>query len=266
MALRQQPPQVKVQPKVAVLLIGNMRSYNITRSNLDTHLQRFYDCDLYITTYNKRFNFKSTPTAQDEDITEEKIREVYGSCVKHITIVNQDSFVEPYVRIPGKHYVCNDALDRLYTIQKLAMLAYDVFRGECTRNNRCYDMIIKMRPDIYLREKLLLNFSIKDNQIIVPANDSGGGFNDHMAYGKGRVMLKYFTYYRCFHDIDRLDGDNSCDVSLIESGLRKNLVVANIEITREPIKYDILRDVKPQRVIITGKGQYYVKKYCETKK
>lgn len=266
MALRQQIQQVKVQPKVAVLLLGNMRSYNITRSNLDTFLQRFYDCDLYITTYNKRFNFKSSPNAQDEEITEEKIRSIYGPCVKHVTIINQESFVEPYIRIPGKHYTCNDALDRLYTIQKLAMLAYDVFRGECTRNNRCYDMVIKMRPDIYLREKLSLNFSINDSQIIVPANDSGGGFNDHMAYGKGRVMSKYFTYYRSFHDVDRIEGDGSCDVSLIESGLRKNLIMNHIDIIREQIKYDILRDTKPQRVIIMGKGQYYVKKYCDAKK
>lgn len=254
--------QQKPQLRVAILMIGNMRSFNITYTNLESSILKKYDCDIYVTTYDKRFNFKSQSNQQEEQMTEAKVRDIYGARTKSVTIVNQDAFIEPYWRIPGKFYACNDALDRLFTIQKLAMLAYDVFRGECTRNNRIYDIIIKMRPDILMRDQIILNFSMNDNQIIIPANDSGGGFNDHIAYGKPRVMARYLSYYKFFNEVDRSEIDGQCDVSWIESGVRKNLVLARIDIIREPIRYEILRDVKPQKVVYTGKGAFYVKKYC----
>lgn len=249
-------------PRVAILMIGNMRSFNITQHSLGNFLMQHYDCDLYITTYEKRFNFKGQGI-NEELISEQKIREIYGDRVKHITIIEQDPFVEPYIRIQGKHYCCGGDLDRLYTIQKISTLAYDVFRGECTRNNRFYDMIIKMRPDILLKARLELNFSLNDNQIVVPNNDSGGGFNDHMAYGKSKSMSRYMTYYKTFHEIDHLDDGRACDVSLIESGLKKNLDHHKVEIFRVPIPYEIVRDTKPHRVMYGQNGQFYIKKFAK---
>ena len=248
-------------PKLAILMIGNMRSFNITYSKFEQHVLSQYDCDLYFTTYDKRFNFKACPNSTEEPMTEEKIRDVYGRTVKQITIVNQDAFVEPYKRLIGKYYICGGDLDRLYTIQKLATMAYDIFRGECTRNNKIYDIVIKMRPDMLFHEKLVINFSISDNNVIVPTNDSGGGFNDHMAYGRGKAMSKYFSYYRKFYEIDNLDNGRACDVSLIESGLRRNMEVARVDIIREPVRYEILRDIKPKKVVYTGKGQFYVRTF-----
>jgi hypothetical protein len=248
-------------PRIAVLLIGNMRSFTVTQHSLEMFLLQHYDCDLYITTYEKRFNFKGQ-NMNEEMITEERIREVYGNRVKHITILEQDKFIEPYIRQPGKHYCCGGDLDRLYTIQKITLLAYEIFRGECVRNNRCYDMILKFRPDILLTARLEFNFSLTDNQIVIPNNDSGGGFNDHMAYGKNKSMARYMTYYKTFHDIDRLDDGKACDVSLIESGVRKNLEHHRIEIFRVPVPYHLLRDVKPQKVMYGPHGQFYVKKFA----
>jgi hypothetical protein len=180
-----------------------------------------------------------------------------------LTIIPQETFIEQYTQIKGKCYKFGNELNRLFTIQKLSMLAYDIFKGECERNNKRYDIIIKMRPDILLHERFNIDLSISNNQIIIPARDSGGCFNDHIAYGKSKVMERYFTYYRTFHEIDRLEGGNECDVSIIESGLRKNLDIAKIEIIRSPINYEILRDIKPQRIVFTGKGkgQYFIKKY-----
>lgn len=183
-----------------------------------------------------------------------------------MTIVNQDTFTESYLRVGGKNYMFNGDLDRLFTIQKLCMIAYDTFRGECFRNNRHYDIIVKMRPDIFLHEKLNINIAMTDNQIVVPTRDSGGCFNDHIAFGKSRVMERYLTYYRTFHEIDRLDGGRACDVSIIEAGVRKNLDVARIEIVRNNIKYEILRDIKPQKIQYFGnnknkKNNFFIKKY-----
>lgn len=251
------------QLKVAIILLGNMRSFNITYKNLEAYLLQPFNCDLYIFTYDKRFNSKYSGNVREEIMSEVQIRSVYGRYVKHLTIINQDSFVEKFTRMKDKTYMFDAELDRLYTIQKLAMLACDVFNGECSRNNYHYDYVIRMRPDIMLTDRFNINLSINDNQIIVPSNDSGGGFNDHIAYGKPRVMTKYLTYYRSFHEVDRLDGGRACDVSIVEAGLRKHLEVSRLEILRHPIHYTILRDVKPQRIIFTGNknGQFFVKRY-----
>lgn len=246
------------QPKIAILMIGNMRSYNITFRSFESYLFQPYNCDIYVTTYDKRFDIKNGTNIREEVMTEEAIKNVYGKYLKHITILNRETFIEHYNRVTGKHYTFEKDLDRLYTIEKIGMTAYDIFLGECSRNNRHYDYIIKMRPDVLLNEKWNLNLSINDNQIIVPNNDSGGGFNDHIAFGRQKVMERYLTYYSNFHDIDR---KNECDVSIIEAGLRKNLELAKIEILRIPLKYTLLRDIKPQKIIFTGKKQFFVKKY-----
>lgn len=251
------------QPKIAVIMTGNLRSYCITFRNLENYLLQPYKCDVYITTYDKQFNIKGGGNIKEDIISESNVRNVYNKYLKHLTIIPQDTFVEQYTKIKDKHYKCENEINRLYTIQKLSMLAYDIFKGECERNNRRYDIIIKMRPDILLRERFNIDMTINNNRIVVPARDSGGCFNDHLAYGRSKVMERYFTYYRTFHEIDRLEGGNACDVSIIEAGLRKNLDVVGIEIIRSPINYEILRDNKPQKIVYlgNGKGKFFVKKY-----
>lgn len=246
--------------KVAVLMLGNMRSFNVTTKNLDNYLFKLYNCDLYVMTYDKRFNSKYSDSVKEEIITEDAIRNQYGQYIKHITIIGQDRFLEHYDKIIDKKYAFGDLLDRLYTIQKLSMTAYDIFNGECVRNNRKYDVIIKIRPDILIKDRFILNTTLNDHQIIIPANDSGGCFNDHIAYGRPNVMKKYFTYYRKFKEMDE---SNACDVSIVESGLRKHLENEHVEIIRDPIKYDIIRDIKVQKIVFAGTGRknYFVRKY-----
>jgi hypothetical protein len=245
--------------KVAVLLIGNMRSFNITFKNLETYLLKPYKCDLYICTYDKRFNMKNN--TREEIMTGDVIHNLYGNYLKHLVIIPQDTFLERYARIDGKKYTFERILDRLYTIQKLTNTAYEVFNEECIKNNLQYDFVVRMRPDILLNEKFAVDFSVNDDQIIVPTNNSGGGFNDHIAYGRQHVMTKYLTYYNFFHNIDMLNDGEECDVSYIEAGLRKHLQISKIEIIRRPIKYTLLRDTKPYKIVYTGKGQFYIKRY-----
>lgn len=252
---------IENNPKVAVLLFGNMRSFNVTYRNLEAYLLSQYNCDLYICTYDKRFNIKHDSSMKEEIMEYDAIKNIYGKYLKHLTIIPQDTFIEPFTRMHGKKYVFDGDLDRLYTIQKLAMTAYDIFIGECSRNSRHYDYIIRLRPDILLNNKFHINFSINNDNIIVPSNDSGGGFNDHIAYGRHHVMHTYLTYYRSFHEIDRMNDGKLCDVSIVEDGLRKYLEFSKLEIIRNPIHYIILRDSKPQKIIYMGKGQYFVKKY-----
>lgn len=247
--------------KIAIIMIGNMRSYNITFKKLDDCLFKQYQCDLYVFTYNKRFNIKGNPTnIREENITEENVRSVYGKYLKHVTIMEQNSIVEHYQRIANKAYKFGNDLDRLFTIEKFVMMSYDIFKGECVRNNRKYDVLFKIRPDILFTDKLTL-LPINENQIVVPTNNSGGSFNDHMAYGKLKSMEKYFTYYQIFHEVDHMNDTKTCDVSIIEDGLKKNLDINKIEIIRIPFNYQLVRDTKVQKVVYVGKGQYFVKKY-----
>lgn len=246
-------------PRVAVIMIGNMRSFNVTAKNLEYFLLSPYQCDLYIVTYNKRFNFKCDNGTREEFMNEEMIKAVYGTHLKHLVIINQDTFVEQYTSIVGKKYAFGNALDRFYTIFKLGCLAFDIFRGECIRNKRSYDFIVKIRPDIMLKEKFPLNTSIDMNQLIVPNHNSGGDFNDQIAYGKFKVMDKYLSYYKLFGDIDRLDRGETCDVSIVELGLCRYLRHLGVDIIRIPIHYIIVRDTKPQKVIYYGRNQFYVK-------
>lgn len=243
--------------KVAVIMLGNMRSYNVTCKNLEMHLLSKYDCDLYVCTYDKRFNLKSNNGMQEEFICDENIRNVYGKYIKNITIVEQDNFLEHYNKM-DKHYIFGGDLDRLYTIQKLCMLSYDIFMNECYNEKRKYDVVIRMRPDINLNEKIELDNIEYGNNIYIPSNNSGGEFNDHIAYGNTDVMTKYLTYYKSFGDVDK---KNICDVSVVESGLKKHLELSELKINRINIKYELLRDTKLQKIKFCGGKIFYMKKY-----
>jgi len=196
---------------------------------------------------------------REEYVNEQQIRNVYGKYIKNITIINQERFIEHYSRRNGKSYIFTNDLDRLFTMHKLCMTAFDIFRGECYRNNRTYDIIIKIRPDLLLNDRFVLVPSLNDNQIVVPSNDSGGFFNDHIAYGKNQAMTKFLSSYKSFNEVD----DSGCDVSVVEAGLKRHLETSDVNIIRNPIKYVILRDIKPQRVVYAGnkRGQFFVKKY-----
>jgi hypothetical protein len=118
-----------------------------------------------------------------------------------------------------------------------------------------------MRPDLLLNDRFVINQHLGEKQIVIPSNDSGGGFNDHLAYGRPQTMMKYMKYYSSFNDIDNLDSGHACDVSFIEAGLRKHLEVAGLEIIRHPIHYTLVRDIKPQKVVFMGSGKYFIRKY-----
>lgn len=243
--------------KVAVLLIGNMRTYNITSKYLIKYLLQPYDCDLFITTYDKRFNFISQ--CSDDKIDEQHIRSLYGKYLKNMTIINQHDFFSHYEHICGKYYSHQIELDRYFTIEKLLFVAYEKFNTFINDNNKHYDIIVKLRPDILLKQQFVINIPINENMLVVPQCDSGFMFNDHIAYGSLKSMKIYLTYYEKFKSIDE---QNLCDVSMLEYGIKKNLDICNINIIRENINYEIIRDAKENKIIYFGKGKkYYTKIY-----
>jgi hypothetical protein len=208
-------------------------------------------CDLYITTYNKQFNHKTDSTLPDFAINEKDVYAAYGNYIKQLTIIDQEPFNAVYDKIPDKKYKFPDVLNRLYTIEKLVQHAYTLF----TQAARCpYDIILKIRPDILLNAPIPLDTF----PMVVPLNNSGGDFNDHIAYGPPNNMAKYLSYYSHFKANDAI-----CDVSIIELGLHMYLKNCNINIIRLPIRYTILRDTKHQKIVYTGTkpNAFFVKRY-----
>jgi len=244
---------------VAVIMIGNLRSNIGTFDRLKKYLFDLYNCDLYITTYNKRYNVKWADCEDQEKlVSEPETVALYKDYLKQITIVDQNEFFEKYTKLENKEYAFGGDLDRLYTIEKFIMTAYDIFRRECHTHNRRYDIVLKIRPDTYLHQELDLTMHLNDDQIVVPNVDSGAGFNDHLAFGKPGIMERYFTYYQNFAEIDQ----SGVDVSKIEFGLQKHLENSGVEIKRMVIKYMLRKDARQQRIMFFSKKKkdFYVKR------
>lgn len=240
-----------IKKNVAVLLIGHMRSFLKVQENLHKYLlnSEFYNCDVYITTYNMLDHVKGIREFEQPkmNIDLEQIKSTYGSLLKDIQVIDQDTFCEQYTKIPNKNYRNAGSISRMYSIERLKYVAYTNFKSNFYSADK-YDFILKSRPDIMLNAEFPDFRTLDKNDLITPLHNSGGGFNDQVAFGTVETIDKYMTYYLHFAEMDKLlkDDENDYDVSVIEFGLKKYLEYEHVNLIRYDLKFHIERE-NPQQ-------------------
>lgn len=187
--------------KIAVILVGHLRAYDQTAPLLIKNLLSQYDCDLFITTYNKRYNIKKKyreGRAQNPELVDpEKVKEVYGSYLKQINVVDEDEFQYIFNKKPNKTYYESDLmLNRIKTMLKLINYA-----GTAMKNNK-YDLIIRTRPDFMMKQPLKIDqLNWNDDAVYLFKDDPKFPISDYFMIGSSRIMKIVLDFSEEWEDL-----------------------------------------------------------------
>lgn len=170
--------------KVALLISGYLRSFKINIKQLKLNLLDHYNIDTYIHITNDReikyinhdININEVNT-----ILKPKFIVVSNNLNFHNNININDIYNQNY-----KFYILNKKRLEIETIEKFE-----------------YDVIIKLRPDVYLEDKINLN--IEKNKLYIPKDNKvdknklkkphDNYICDIITYGDSNIMNKYFNIY-----------------------------------------------------------------------
>ena len=176
--------------KIALLLTGFLRSYNMNYYNLKTNLIDLYDCDIYCVTWDKQEDGYIV-TSEDFNIYNSlaavKIQSLkeYEQNKKYFYPLNRENDVF-LVDERAKHHGVYWA-NRLKDQWKLVKEGY-----KAIKKPESYDIIFRLRYDINIQSKI----NLKINNCLNIPNDIGGwDFTDHMAYSDPEIMKKYCHLY-----------------------------------------------------------------------
>jgi uridine kinase len=170
--------------KIAILMSGYLRSIKENYNNLKQYLLNDNDTDIYI-----HITKSDDPKYMNSII---KIDELYNLLKpKHIIVSNNYNLHE--------NTVINNLLNQNYKYYILNEHRKIVEKSE----NIKYDIVVKIRPDVYLQSQLCMN--VISNNIYIPSDSkidntklaipTDNYICDIIAYGKPEMMDKYFNFY-----------------------------------------------------------------------
>lgn len=177
--------------KVAVCISGHMRTYHNTYQSLYDKILNKYNCDVFIATYPTLGSAYSHIKGVDgilvkSSVDLEHIKHIFNP--KKIKIIENDDFLHSYYNY--QYYRFNIGMFR--AIYECNQLKIDSEQ----ENNKKYDLVLRIRPDIIIDQISLELPSPKS--IIVPnrgkAHDNG--ITDQIAFASSDVMDIYSLLYK----------------------------------------------------------------------
>jgi hypothetical protein len=182
---------LKNNMKVAVILTGYLRTFNLTHYSFIDNFLNHYDCDVYCSSWINQENGHP-------------IDENSFSCLKKylksfkLNDYNKYHNTNPRIEKLDR---ANDVFDinprakqhGLYWGNRLLDQWYLVKDGYFQINNpEKYDIIFRLRFDSLINSKIIFQIN---NYINIPNDVGGWSFSDHMAYGSNIVMKKYCNLF-----------------------------------------------------------------------
>lgn len=210
--------------KIALLISGYLRGINENIENIKNNIIQNNDCDVYIHITNdenndKYFNKKNTIDFINNNFTP-----------KILIITNNFEF--------SHNKQVNNILNQNYKTYWLN----EERKKVCEIENINYDIVIKIRPDVHIKD--ILNYNIDFEYIYIP-NDSKIDKNklknaedfyicDMLAYGSCEKMNNYFNYYLYINDLIKQHG------IVNETLLYQYLTINNIKFILLDINYYVV--------------------------
>lgn len=160
------------KPKVAVLLAGEMRNFDnaLMLQMNEKYLYDLYDCDLFISTWDKRGSstYNGTITNKqytDTSITETQLKSLYKN-VKGINIENYEIWLD---NLPMEHKQIYDKGLLVPWSGKIIKCSifpqfYKIWDANEMKtkyemeNNFKYDIVLRFRPDVWLIEPIPMTY------------------------------------------------------------------------------------------------------------
>jgi uridine kinase len=173
--------------KIALLIAGYLRGFYENIDKIKENIIQNHECDIYI------------------HITEEdtQVHDKYFNKKNNIDFIKNE--INPKLLIISK----NINFDSNYIINNLLNQHYKYYWLNEEKNklmelqNIKYDIVMKLRPDVYIFDKL--EFNLNKNFVYIPIdskidknklkNNEDNSICDIMAYGDSLIMDKYFNFY-----------------------------------------------------------------------
>lgn len=175
--------------RIAILLPGHIRFWPYCKKNF---LEKLYDTnhqiDVYIDTYYQVFSAQGTSNPHERsflyDDTEENLKKLFEG-------INVVSF-----EIENQEFDLDDHEYQKYQMRKLMRIANACLNYE-NQNNFTYDLVVRSRFDIFLKEKIdynLVKSQILENEVFIPEfGPPVSHFNDMFAIMNSDSKIKYVT-------------------------------------------------------------------------
>ena len=199
--------------RIALCLSGQMRTYKSCYSSLMKNLINPLNPDIFIDTWsnsgistylNRRYNInKKYSIVKENEIKIEELKSLYKTNHIHIekfksryvNELNGISVPEEVKKIGPRQYQGN--LPMFYKMYKCNKMKCEYEE----KYNFKYDLVIRMRPDIQLKDKLPIKFFIKNKNIFFRPSANHGKLpakfcTDQFGIGNSEVMDYYSNIFK----------------------------------------------------------------------
>jgi len=209
--------------KTAILLSGHMRTYKKCLQAFMDKMVTPLDADIFVSTWDctgfasakKRFH----TGRKDHEITQEILSQVYGNHLKLSCIENIPSLWSNFQRKNLLNTASGqpNCLYRSWNAPSQAIMPR--FYSMCYKIKSCnelrklyeetnsvkYDLIIRSRPDLLMRNFTLEGCDLSSNNWHIPLCENYRGWNDQFALGNSETMNHYCDVYE---SLDRYISEN----------------------------------------------------------
>lgn len=243
--------------KVAILLTGFAKNCDKTYPNLKKFLLDRYDCDIYISSWDKVQ--MSRPWSWDANrphssaekfplyrLDTDSIKLMYEEHLVDSCFTSYDNYyhnrfanIKLLDRYRDTFKVDKDAKDRgSFWVERLRDQWYIVKKGwGLIQNPEQYDIILRLRFDIDLKD-----IELHKSNFTIPHNFLNINYCDYFAYGNARYMKKYC---HLFDNIKSMYVDYNVDISHADYMLKYYMENTGDKIKAtldDSIKYELIRN------------------------
>lgn len=183
--------------KIALFISGYLRGIHENIENIKNNIIQNNDCDIYFHITNN----ENTDKYLNKKITVDYIQQIFNPKILIITSnlhFSDDNTINNILNQNYKFYLLNEERKKV-----------------CQIENIHYDLIIKIRPDLNINNKL--NYDIDLNYIYIPRdskidknklkNNDDNFICDILAYGGCEKMNDYFNFYLHLNELMKQHGN-----------------------------------------------------------
>lgn len=227
--------------KIAVCLSGHLRKFEQTLPTLHFYLLKNYDCDIFLSTWDKMGYACRYKTDQRQDITSQYLPQVEHHLKPKKMVVEDSNFVDELIR-QGNEYAPHLRNEPKH-VGHMASMFYKIYAANELRKRyeletgTQYDWIVRCRPDLMFHANVSLPPAHKPKSVYLPKSQcSPGWFNDQFAIASPSDMDLYSSFF--FHMPEYFKARNEfypekfMDWSLRKKGLTPEMLEVHFAIHR----------------------------------
>lgn len=163
---------MSLQPKIAVQFFGHLRTFEKCADTIKKHLLDKYDCDVFMHTWSETEHSTQTwhnSKAKIQSVNEnmiKKIEAVYQpkmSVVEKQILPQDDTLISSLHNSGGK----NISAAGMHFMLKSQIKSNELRKQYAKKNKIAYDLVVMIRPDIFLYSDLELETIIKQSKYTI---------------------------------------------------------------------------------------------------